>query len=490
MKISTGKSAASFLALAAVLMLQAPAAVGQTVHRVTGPGAGRLAVPASAAALDSTPTGPEAQALPAGKEPQNGGLNLEDLEKMALKNNPTLAQSQADIRASEGRKIQAGLYPNPLVGYGGRNIASGPVLRGGEYGFFVQQSIITFGKLGLSRKVFAQEQAQAESVATAQRQRVLNAVHLAYYEGLGAQELVQVQIELADIAQRAVVTSKQLLNVGQADQPDMLEAMVEAQRAELGLAAAKNDQQRIWQQLAATVGEPSLPLTPLAGRLDAPQPPIDAREALARLLRDSPEVKLAEQGIARAGLALKRAKIEPRPDIQFGAGLDYNRELLGVVGSRPVGWEGSVQVGVRIPIFNRNQGNIKTAAAEVAHARSELERVRLSLRSSFAPVFRNYSDALETTHRYRQGILPQAQKAYDLYLEKYQQMGAAYPQVLIAQRTLFQLREDYVRSLVNLHEAATEIRGYLLVDGLAAPIAPGEPATVSPGIEVQPTGMP
>ena len=417
-------------------------------------------------------------------------LTLEELEQMALQRNPTLAQAQADVRASEGRKLQAGLYPNPVVGYEGREISSGPIIRGGEHGLFVQQTIVTFGKLGLSRKVFGQEQAQAESVAAAQRERVVNAVRLAYYEALGAQELVRVQSELAGIAHRAVQTSSQLLNVGQADQPDMLEASVEAQRAELDLTAAKNDQQRVWQQLAATVGNPSLPVTPLAGSLDGSLPRVDEQQALDTLLRDSPEVKLAEQGITRAELALKRAQIEPRPNIQVGAGLDYNRELLGEVGARPVGWEGSVQVGVQIPIFNRNQGNVRAAAAELAHARSELVRVRLSLRSSFAPVFRDYSDAREAVERYQKEILPQAQKAYDLYLEKYRQMAAAYPQVLIAQRTLFQLRENYVMNLVKLRETATEIRGFLLVNGLAAPIAPGEPATVSPGIEVRPVGTP
>ncbi|HET9178399.1 MAG TPA: TolC family protein [Terriglobia bacterium] len=417
-------------------------------------------------------------------------LTIEELEQMALQRNPTLAQAQADVRASEGRKIQAGLYPNPVVGYEGREISSGPIIRGGEHGLFVQQTIVTFGKLGLSRKVFAQEQAQAESVVAAQRQRVVNSVRLAYYEALGAQELVQVRSELAEIARKAVQTSGQLLNVGQADQPDMLEAIVEAQRADLDLAAAKNDQQRAWQQLAATVGNPALPVTPLAGSLAGPLPQINAQGALSRLLRDSPEVKLAEQGITRAELALKRAQLEPRPNIQVGAGLDYNRELLGEVGSRPVGWEGSVQVGVQIPIFDRNQGNVKAAAAELAHARSELDRIRLSLRSEFAPVFRDYSDAFESVERYQKGILPQAQKAYDLYFEKYRQMAAAYPQVLIAQRTLFQLRENYVMNLIKLRETGTEIQGFLLVNGLAAPIAPGEPATVSPGVEVRPAGAP
>ena len=44
-------------------------------------------------------------------------LSLQDLEGMALEQNPTLPQARASIRAAEGRETQAGLYPNPLVGY-------------------------------------------------------------------------------------------------------------------------------------------------------------------------------------------------------------------------------------------------------------------------------------------------------------------------------------------------------------------------------------
>ncbi len=47
------------------------------------------------------------------------------------------------------------------------------------------------------------------------------------------------------------------------------------------------------------------------------------------------------------------------------------------------------------------------------------------------------------------GLLPRVQKAYDLYLAKYKQRAAAYPQVLVAQRTLFQLEADYVAALEN-----------------------------------------
>jgi cobalt-zinc-cadmium efflux system outer membrane protein len=41
--------------------------------------------------------------------------------------------------------------------------------------------------------------------------------------------------------------------------------------------------------------------------------------------------------------------------------------------------------------------------------------------------------------------------------------------VLIAQRTLFQVREDYLNALVDLRQSATRIEGFLLTGGLDAP---------------------
>src|SRR5262245_13319477 len=44
-------------------------------------------------------------------------LCLADLEQMALQGNPTLAQASAQVEASRGKALQAGLAPNPTAGY-------------------------------------------------------------------------------------------------------------------------------------------------------------------------------------------------------------------------------------------------------------------------------------------------------------------------------------------------------------------------------------
>ena len=63
-------------------------------------------------------------------------------------------------------------------------------------------------------------------------------------------------------------------------------------------------------------------------------------------------------------------------------------------------------------------------------------------------------------------MIPRAREAYQTYLTNFRQMSAAYPQVLIAQRTLFQVEVEYARALVQLRERAIGLRGFLLEGGL------------------------
>ncbi len=409
---------------------------------------------------------------PAPAKPSAPPLSLEELEQMALANNPTLRQASAEIRAASGRARQAGLWPNPTVGYMGEEIRGGRS-RGGQQGFFIEQPIILGGKLGLSRKVFGQEKVQAEAESEEQRLRVINAVRLLYFRALAAQQTVELHQNLRRLAADAAETSHQLFNAGQADQPDVLQAEVELEQNELALIEARNRQQQVWQGLAAVVGKPQLPLTPLAGNLEENLPELDAEKLLDDLLQKSPAVKIAQAGVTRAELALSRARREPIPDLRLRAGLQQNRELIEPTG-RPVGLQGFAEVGVQIPIFNRNQGNVEAAKADLERSQQELLRVALVLRERFAGFFRNYADARIAVARYRTAMLPRAEKAYQLYLARHREMGAAYPQVLIAQRTLFQLQTDYISALENLWTNSVALQGFLLTDGLEAPSRPGD----------------
>ncbi len=399
------------------------------------------------------------------------GLTLVELEQMALSNNPTLAQAAAEIRAATGRKLQSGLYPNPTVGYQGEQIRGG-LQGGGEQGFFVSQDIVLGGKLGLNRRVLEQEKKQAEAEGEEQRLRVINGVRMFYYQSLAAQEMVDLRHKLSKLAEDAVQTSHQLGNVGQTDQPDVLQAEVEGEQAQLAVVAAEQNQLRAWRALAATVGKPEMPLTHLAGNLeDLPEDNPD--QWLQAIVHESPAVKIAELGVLKAEASLARAKREPIPDLQLRGGLQQNRELEATT-NRPIGLQGFAEVGVQIPIFNRNQGNVQASRADVERAQREVQRVQLVLRERAAALLQNYMTSRSTVERYRNHMIPRARKAYELYLKSYGGMAAAYPQVLISQRTLFQLQTDYIAALENLWGNSIALKGFLLTDGLEAPSRAGE----------------
>jgi len=414
---------------------------------------------------------PSARAQAQPSESNQPTLTLADLEQMALQSNPTLALAAANIREAEGRRLQSGLYPNPTVGYIGEEMRGGS-LRGGQQGFFVRQDIVLGGKLGLNRRIFDHEKSQAETEAEEQRLRVLTNVRLSYIEALAAQQTLDLRRSLARLTQEATQISYRLANVGQADAPDVLEAEVEAEQAALAITAAEQDQRRVWRQMAAAIGRPDLPLARLDGDLEN-VPAINPDELVEKIVSESPAVRIAELGVSRAETVVARARREPIPDLQLRGGLQQNRELSESTG-RPVGLQGFAEVGVQIPLFNRNQGEVEAARAELARAQADVLRVKLVLRERAAEFVQGYETSRDAAARYKNQILPRATRAHQMYLTRYQQMGAAYPQVLIAQRNLMQLQVAYIAALENQAVSALVLQAYLLTDGLEMPARPGE----------------
>jgi cobalt-zinc-cadmium efflux system outer membrane protein len=406
------------------------------------------------------------------EQAQGALVTLEQVEKIAGDSNPTLRQAEAEIRAAKARRQQAGLYPNPTLGYTGDEIRGGSV-GGGKQGFFVQQNLVTGGKLGLSRDVYGKDVKLAEIEAEEQKIRVQSAVKMAFVRVLAAQELLEARRDLAKIAQDGAETQKRLMNTGQADESEVLEAEVEAQRMRMGARMQENTLREEWRSLAAVIGQPELPLATVAGDLEKDWPELNEEQAVEAIAKESPAVRIADAAEARAQTLLARAKREPIPDVLVRGGMEYNHETLG---SAPFakGWEGIAEVAVQIPIFNRNQGNTEAARADIDRAGQEKKRIALTLRERAASVVDQYANARLMAGEYRDEMLPRSKKAYGLMVEKYGQMLASYPRVLDAQRKLYELHIEYIGALESVWSNGIALQGFLLTDGLEAPARPGE----------------
>lgn len=387
--------------------------------------------------------------------------SLEDLERRALEKNPAFAAADAAIRAAEGRRLQGGLLPNPVIGVEAEEIPiSGDHEDDGKVGVFVSQEIPLGGKLRRNREVLAREVDQARIRAEAQRNRLLAQVRGLFYRTLAAQHRVEVRERLAGVTREAVEITKQLYNVGAADTADQLAVENEASLEEAALAAARIDLDGLWAALQSAVGDPDLQPGRIGGSLEEGLPELDREEQRRQWLSQSPALREAEAEVARAEAALARAKGARAPDLEFEGGV-LDRRGDERPGGPDLGREGFAQLGFRVPLFNRNQGGIAAAEADLARARLSAERVRLGLESGFAGAFSRYRQAAGQSRTYREAVLPRARTAYQQYLEHYRQMTAAYPQVLISQRTLFQAEESYLRSLERAWEAVIGIQSLL-----------------------------
>lgn len=406
------------------------------------------------------------------ENPKSPLFTLDEAQRLAAESNPTLRQAEAEIRASKARQQQSSLYPNPTVGYTGDEIRGGSV-GGGKQGFFVQQTIVTAGKLARSRDVFSKETQLAEIEAQEQKIRVETSVKTAFLRVLAAQELLDVRRDLAKIQQDFAETQRQLSNTGQADESEVLDAEVDAQRLRLSARMQENTLREEWRSLTALLGRPDLPLATVSGDLEHNWPDLNEDQAVESIATQSPANRIADASAARATAELVRAKREPIPDLQLRGGMEYNNETLGSV-PFATGWEAIAEVGVEIPIFNRNQGNIAAASASLDRANLEKQRVALTLRDRAATAADQYANAKLMALEYREEMLPRAKKAYTLMVEKYGLMLASNSRVLQSQRKLFDLQAEYIVALENVWTAGIALQGFLLTDGLESPARPGE----------------
>jgi cobalt-zinc-cadmium efflux system outer membrane protein len=386
-------------------------------------------------------------------------LSLLELEKLALANNAAYQQAEIQVRIAEGQRKQAGLYPNPTIGFNSEHNSPNPAVRWGSNGGVVGQTIVTGGKLGVEKALADREVDEARARRDLARLELSGHLRRLYYQALGEQQLLAVREQLAKTASETAAIFRQLQNTGLADEPDVLSADVETQRAAVRLTQARQALERTRLQLAAVVQQEIGP-GPLAGDFLA-LPAFERAAVWAAIEAENPEFSLPGISIRRAELQLAQARKARIPDIQARGGVRYNRELSEITRGS-IGPEGIFDISVELPLFNRQQGAIAAAKAMQARAALEPARVRRSLDSRFAEVWQAYEQARTAALRYRQEMLPATEKALALYRANYKSMSGTYPNVLQTQRTYFQLQEEYLETLQSAWGAVADLEARLV----------------------------
>lgn len=408
-------------------------------------------------------------AYPVGDEKASGSAGgkessiytLDDLQKLAQENNPTLVQAKAQISGEKGKALQAGLPPNPALSYLGDLIGERRAGLGEWEGGIVSQEFILGGKLKYSRQKYLERMNAAEQQALAQQFRVANDVRIYFCHVVGAQEILKLQQELMNSAKDFWLTTHEMFNLGQANQASLHEANIQLEKQKVRVMAAENDLALAWQQLSTVVGVDSKYRT-LLGTLDDTIAEISWDEALARLLQESPELGEAKDKLKSDEITVLRERRQPIPNLVVAGGAGYDQL------DKSFAARAAVSI-TNIPVLNRNQGTIAQAKADLERQRSQVKLVELNLRRSLAEEYRQYKTALQYIKAYKDVIVPESRSRYEICLESYKDTRLDWMSVLEAQKQFVDAKIEYINHLVEGYSSAVQIQGFLLTGGLIAP---------------------
>ena len=387
-----------------------------------------------------------------------GGLTLAELEAAALSANPTLRGAAAAVEKARGIHTQVGLYPNPTVGLMAEDV--GEDGSAGQHGVFASQTFVTADKLRLNRAVESWEVEGLRHRTEAQRLRVLNGVRRQFFVALGAQRRLELAEELVSLAEEGLTAAEDLFAAEQVARPDVLQVKIQLGEVRITRRDAELEFEGAWRRLVALAGLPDRPVGRLDGALEGAVEGHEFEALFAELLAASPELAAARARVSRARAAVCRQRAQPVPNVLTQASLAY-----GFGGDEPIG---GLQVGLPLPVFNDNRGNVAAAVADLHRAAAEVNRLELSLRARLADALRDYRRATNRVERLSEDVLPAARENLDLTEEGYRAGEFDVVRVFTARRSLFEAELARVAALADARAADVALDGLLLTDALGA----------------------
>jgi cobalt-zinc-cadmium efflux system outer membrane protein len=394
-------------------------------------------------------------------------LTAEQAVRTALAQNPELLAARQQIEAATGRAAQARLWPNPELELSSEEFPP----RGG--GFSSAQNLVGMsqtvpfpGKKPLDGQIGRKGIAVAEWEYLGREIELVRDVKTAFTTALAAEKKVAVSEQLLALARSLADAAAKRVTAGAAADQERLRAEIELDRANVELTAARRGSLESQKALATLLGRAREPVGPLQGELRETVELPALEQAREQMLARHPNIGAAVAGKERAEWELRRAKIDPLPDVTFG-----------VAGGRDFGGKETLMAfrfSLPLPLFDRAQGRQREARAQAEIARYDLTATEQRLIRELSVVDARLRAAADQVEVYRTRILPKAEEALRLVRGGFDAGKFGYLDLVDTQRTLVESRLAYYEKLSELNAAQAALEALLLKD-LHSPLPAEQP---------------
>lgn len=380
----------------------------------------------------------------------NGILKLDQAYTLVLNQNPQVQSYRAKVEAAEGNRIQQSLMPNPealfeVEDFGGDDPRNG--FNSTEYTVGVEQRIEIAGKRTKREKVASLEKQQVTQDALAGIQATLARTKLAYMNVAIAQDRLSLANKRLDLANKTHTTVKRRVNAAKSADIQHTKTDLEVSMAKVMQRKAEKEISVAKATLANLMGLETLDYSVETNLKVLPDVP--DQETVREALRYTPMSVMSELSVLRENFAVDLARANSIPDPTVGLGIRRFAEDDGTAFL--------ASVSIPLTIFDRNQGRVAEAKANLLAAEAEQESAQLNLTKQAMETWQTLAGDKEEVSSYQNSLLPSAQKSYAQAKKGFDRGAFSFLDLLDAQRTLFDVQEGYLEALLSFHKNKAQI---------------------------------
>lgn len=381
-----------------------------------------------------------------GEEP----LVVEDYVAIVLRSHPAAAQSVGLDSAARAESKAARLFPDPVFEYSRDRgtLTEPPGTRATETGYSVSQTIPWPGTFSAGIRVGDRAADALRAGAEGLRWELAVRARQAFARLVAARALL-------DIAQAAENDARSLRDLvtrraelGESRESDRIKATVEWLRQQRNLVAAEREAEAA-EAVARVLAVAPLP-RPLAVRPEVhePLPRLDRDALAAQAVERNPRLRAARAEAERQQALLSLARHARVPDL--GVTVFEDRE----VDKKATGFA----IGVKVPLWNANRGEIARADAGTRVSGAEAERVRLELLTELEARSKELQVAGDQAALLDRELLPAATRSVALVRLSFEEGETSLLDLLDAQRTLRDTQREAAEAHLALSLAVGEVQ--------------------------------
>lgn len=346
-------------------------------------------------------------------------LTLQAAMEMMLRQSPILLRDQQNPAIARGDLLQAGRRPNPTFEV---NSESYPVFESSPGSFLNNQELVirggqpieTAGKRGKRVAVARQELAATQSSVQNTVRQLKFELKRRYYSVVLAKAQRGLAEEILKQFDDIVRVNEARYKQGELSGLEINRIRAERSRFFNDLLDADLQLRNAKTALLELLGVTNLNVSfDVSETLTAPAFQVDLAEMQRDALQARPDLLAEQQRLQRNRENLRLQKAEAFPNLTpfFGYKRDFGANTA------------AFGLSIPLPLFNRNQGGISRAAAEIQQQQYETNRVRLSVARDVQEAYQTVQTQAERVRGLEQQYVPSARSAREIAQQSYR-LGA------------------------------------------------------------------